>query len=90
MAVIDSILRKYLSGNVGAHIIGYVGSISSEEYEAKKELGYLQNDIIGKTGIEATFEDFLRGQNGIKRVEMDSNGIISDEVKTRVKKDKFA
>ena len=74
--------RKYLSGNVGAHIIGYVGSISSEEYEAKKELGYLQNDIIGKTGIEATFEDFLRGQNGIKRVEMDSNGIISDEVET--------
>jgi len=74
--------RKYLAGNVGAHIIGYVGPISSDEYEAKKELGYLQNDIIGKTGIEATFEDFLRGQNGTKRVEMDSKGIISDEIET--------
>lgn len=80
--IVTQPIRKYLAGNVGSHIVGYVGPISSEEYEAKKELGYLQNDIIGKTGIEATFEDFLRGQNGIKRVEMESTGIVADEVET--------
>ena len=75
--------RKYLAGNVGSHIVGYVGPISSTEYEEKKELGYSQNDIIGKTGIEATFEEFLRGENGTKRIEMDSKGIIADEIETK-------
>ncbi|MBQ9313591.1 MAG: penicillin-binding protein 2 [Clostridia bacterium] len=82
MNVVTQPIRKYLAGNVGAHIVGYVGPISSDEYESKKELGYMQNDTIGKTGIEATFEDFLRGENGTKRVEMDSTGIIADEVET--------
>ena len=80
--IVTQPVRKYLTGKVGAHIVGYVGPISSDEYEAKRELGYSQNDIIGKTGIEATFEEFLRGDNGIKRVEMDSNGVISDEIET--------
>lgn len=75
--------RKYLAGNVGSHIIGYVGPISSTEYDERKEFGYSQNDIIGKTGIEATFEDFLRGENGTKRIEMDSKGIVSDEIETK-------
>lgn len=75
--------RKYLAGNVGSHIIGYVGPISSTEYDERKELGYSQNDIIGKTGIEATFEEFLRGENGTKRIEMDSKGIVSDEIETK-------
>ena len=74
--------RKYLTESVASHIIGYVGPISSDEYKAKKDLGYLQNDTIGKTGIEATFEDFLRGTNGVKRIEMDSNGIIVSETET--------
>ena len=74
--------RKYLTGNTASHIIGYVGAINKDEYDARAELGYSQNDIIGKTGIEATFEEFLRGTNGIKRIEMDSNGLIADEVET--------
>ncbi len=74
--------RKYLTGSVASHIIGYVGPISSSEYEKKKELGYTQNDSIGKTGIEATFEEFLRGTNGQKRVEMSSDGLITDETET--------
>ena len=74
--------RKYLAENVASHIIGYVGPISSDEYKSRKDLGYLQNDIIGKTGIEATFEEVLRGTNGTKRIEMNSNGIIVGETET--------
>lgn len=80
--IVTTPTRKYLAGNIGAHIIGYIGPISSNEYESRKELGYLQTDSIGKTGIEATFEEFLRGENGTKRVEMDSSGKISDEIET--------
>lgn len=74
--------RKYLTQNTASHILGYVGPISSSELETRKELGYSQNDIIGKTGIEATFEEFLRGTNGRKRIEMNSNGVIVGETET--------
>lgn len=74
--------RKYLAGNIASHILGYTGQISSAEYKNKKELGYSQNDVIGKSGIEATFEEFLRGEDGKSRLEMDSKGRItgSEEV----------
>lgn len=80
--VVSQPIRKYLTGNVASHLLGYVGPISSTEYAVKKESGYTQNDTIGKTGIEATFEDFLRGTNGVKRIEMNSNGHITDEIET--------
>ena len=71
--------RKYLAGSTAAHIIGYTGKISDTEYEKKKELGYSLNDIIGKSGVESSFEEYLRGTNGSKRLEMDSYGRISNE-----------
>ena len=71
--------RKYLANSVASHIIGYTGKISSSEYEKRKEKGYSLNDIIGKSGIESSFEEYLRGKNGIKRLEMDSYGRISNE-----------
>ena len=71
--------RRYLADSVASHIIGYTGKISSSEYEKRKENGYSLNDIIGKSGIESSFEEFLRGKNGTKRLEMDSYGRISNE-----------
>ena len=65
-------IRKYLTQNVASHIIGYIGRIGSTEYKNKKDQGYSQNDMIGKSGIEATFENFLRGKDGKMRLEMDS------------------
>lgn len=70
--------RKYLTGTVASHIIGYMGAISSSEYESKKNEGYSMNDSIGKTGIEATFEERLRGENGKDRLAMDSKGRITE------------
>lgn len=71
--------RKYLTGSIAAHVLGYTGKISSDEYNKRREKGYTLNDIIGKSGIESSFEDYLRGQNGKKRLEMDSYGRISNE-----------
>lgn len=48
----------------------------------EKNYGYAQTDMIGKTGIESTFEELLRGTNGIKRLEMNSNGIIIGETES--------
>ncbi len=75
-------IRKYLTQNVASHIIGYIGRIGSNEYKKKKDLGYNQNDMIGKSGVEATFEEFLRGKDGVLRLEMDSEGRVTDKEET--------
>lgn len=69
-------VRYYPEGTTAAHILGYLGKISQQN-EIKKyveEKNYSPNDIIGKTGIEESFEDVLRGQNGVKTVEVDNVG----------------
>lgn len=63
--------REYPEGELFAHIIGYAGHINEEELEEKKELGYTENDTIGKTGIELQYEEQLRGTSGRVRIELD-------------------
>ena len=47
-----------------AHVIGYVGAIGPEEYENLKALGYENDAVIGKAGVEAAAEQYLVGKNG--------------------------
>ena len=62
-------VRQYTSGSLAAHILGYASQISAEEYATRKDT-YSQNDIIGKTGIEYVFEEYLKGKNGTKQIDM--------------------
>ncbi len=71
-------VREYTSGNLASHILGYAGKISSEEYEARKNY-YNSNDIIGKTGIEYVFEEYLKGKNGTKQIDMAVDGTTTAE-----------
>ncbi len=71
-------VRKYTSGTLASHILGYAAQISSEEYETRKEY-YSQNDIIGKTGIEYVFEEYLKGKNGTKQIDMAVDGSTTAE-----------
>lgn len=71
-------VRQYTSGNLASHILGYAGTISSEEYETRKTY-YKPNDIIGKTGIEYVFEEYLKGKRGIKQIDMAVDGTITAE-----------
>ncbi len=74
IAVLSSPKRYYNYGTSLAHVLGYVSSISSEEYAKLKEQGYSQNSIIGKTGIEYFLENYLKGENGKIRTEVNSSG----------------
>ena len=67
-------VREYEDGTLAPHILGIVGSISQEELEEKKDLGYTKNDQIGKNGIEYTMESYLRGTDGEKQIITDSDG----------------
>ncbi len=76
--VVEEPKRVYPLGNTASHIIGRIGRIEEEELKGNEDT-YDQNDIIGKSGIEYVFEEYLKGQNGIKQIDMDVEGTITNE-----------
>lgn len=66
--------RSYRNGGLAAHLLGYVNELSPEEFEKKKEEGYRLGDVVGRRGIEQTFEDQLRGADGLETIVVDSKG----------------
>jgi penicillin-binding protein 2 len=66
--------RQYPDGPLLAHILGYTGPVDSGAYERLRGSGYLPDDLVGKAGIEATFEEELRGTYGTELIERDATG----------------
>jgi penicillin-binding protein 2 len=71
---LQNTIRDYLHGPLLSGIEGYVGPITGEEYPDLKKEGYEQDDKIGRAGVELTYEDDLRGSNGLQHVEVDAGG----------------
>lgn len=72
-------VREYVSGETACHIIGSVGPIYAEEFVELSEKGYSYNDIVGKSGIEAAAEDYLRGKDGARVLVKNSSGTVTSE-----------
>ena len=69
-------LRYYPQYETASHLLGYLGKIA-QDYEVQEyivEKGYSNDDIIGKTGLEEKFENYLRGVKGRKTVEVNNVG----------------
>ena len=67
--------RYYPNQNLASHVLGYLGKISDVDKEKYvNELGYSPNDLIGKDGLERTYEKELKGKDGAKYVEVDAYG----------------
>lgn len=66
--------REYIDSFYVGHILGYIRGIDADEYEALKSKGYGYNDLIGKTGVEKSAEEYLRGLDGKRTIEVDTNG----------------
>src|SRR5690625_1040002 len=71
-------VREYPQHETAAHVIGYVGRISQADEERLEEDGLLGNyrgtSVIGKKGIELTWEEVLHGQTGLEEVEVTASG----------------
>ncbi|HGJ64020.1 TPA: penicillin-binding protein 2 [bacterium] len=67
-------IRKY--AKIASHIIGYTAPVSEEDLSN----GYAMNDVIGRSGLEAQYEDFLRGNLGWKMVEVNTFGQVVQEL----------
>lgn len=78
--VITVPVREYVSGTTACHIIGTVGPIYAEEYAELKDRGYSYNDILGKSGIEAAAEEYLRGTAGKRVLSKNAQGVVTSEV----------
>jgi len=74
--------RNYELGKLFSHVLGYTGPISGPELEKLKPAGYLPDDLLGRAGVEATYEATLRGQYGIETVERDAAGRDIQVVRT--------
>lgn len=67
-------VRDYVDAEAFSHALGYTGVISDTEYNSLRSENYGLNDFIGKSGIELSYEKYLRGVNGNKQVEVDASG----------------
>lgn len=66
--------RTYPQGSLAAHVLGYVGEINDSELAERRDDGYRLGDDIGKTGVEKSLEEHLRGEAGVTKLEVDSKG----------------
>ena len=71
-------LIEYPYKSLASHLLGYVAKINQEEYKAKKDT-YQMNDLIGREGIQYTLEEYLKGKDGIRQIDMAVDGTITEE-----------
>lgn len=64
-------LRDYPFRNL-SHVLGYIGKVTQDDVEEKPSLAI--NQIIGKTGIEEAYDEYLQGTPGAQKVEVDASG----------------
>src|SRR5712692_3880244 len=74
--------RRYPANGMLAHVLGYVGEVSPEQLKQQefRDKGFKPGDIIGQDGLEAVYDEYLRGRDGYRKVIVDSRGHIQNEV----------
>ena len=77
--VVEQSVRSYPQGLLAAHLVGWVGQINAEELGDPRFAGYGPSDLVGKSGVEATYERWLRGTPGEERFLVNSDGEVLRE-----------
>ena len=72
--------RVYLQGNMAGHLIGYLGEVNEDEMAANED--YNLGDLVGKIGVEKSYDEYLRGEDGVQQVQVDVYNNAVGEVTT--------
>lgn len=83
----DIAVREYPLSKAGAHLVGYVQEVTAEDLEKHEGEGYSSSDVIGRTGMEALYEDRLKGNTGCSIVIVNEDGDIKDVIAGREEED---
>ncbi len=70
----ESFKREYPLGESSAHLLGYVGKMNRAQLEQNKEYGYSPQSLVGTTGVEEYYDQYLKGVEGGKQIEVNSRG----------------
>jgi len=74
VAVQRVFVRHYPHGTLAAHVLGSVGEISEEELEEARNKGREAGETVGKGGVEATYDKYLRGDSGETKIQVNALG----------------
>jgi penicillin-binding protein 2 len=81
--IVNTYLRDYPHGARAAHVLGYVGEASPSQLKQHRKDGLRLGDRIGQGGVEATYDGYLRGRNGLANLRVDSLGRQRGDVTPR-------
>src|SRR5215208_5933364 len=79
VAVNDDWVRSYPEGRLAAHLLGYTGAVTHDELKQEPFQGLPPDSIVGKSGVEFTYEEVLRGKPGQRTYNVDALGRIVPE-----------
>jgi penicillin-binding protein 2 len=74
-------LREYPHREIGAHLFGTVGEVTEEQLEDSRYRGVSLGDRVGQSGVEYSYDRFLRGENGKKRVQVNALGLKTRDLR---------
>jgi penicillin-binding protein 2 len=75
----SSPVRYYKNGRLAAHLLGHLGEVSPEQLEQRRFRGYRPGELVGQSGVEATYERFLHGTLGTRGIQVNAQGDVLDD-----------
>lgn len=69
-----SYLRDYPRGDLAAQLLGNLGEVNKEQLKERRFKGYAPGDMVGYSGLEWSYDRWLRGRDGVEKVEVDAHG----------------
>ena len=80
VSVLSELTRHYPEGDLLGHALGYVGRIGIDDVDESEKEAYRGISHIGKVGLEAYYEDVLKGGLGVSRIETNARGVELDVI----------
>ena len=72
-------VRYFANGGLAAHVLGHLGEVSREQLGERRFRGYRPGELVGQSGVEATYERFLHGVLGTRGVQVNAKGQVLDD-----------
>jgi penicillin-binding protein 2 len=73
-------VRRYVNGGIASHLLGYLGEISPEELEDPSFSDHRPGELVGRGGVEQFYEQYLRGESGWVKQEVDASGEVQGSI----------